>query len=291
MQDHKKNLLGLLFATFFISTSGVLGRYIKMSPEVIICFRALIAMVFLFLFCIYKKLSFKVNSKQDKLTFFIAGVFMALHWVTYFYALKLSSVAVGMLSLYAYPAFITLLEPFFFKQKLSGVNLIMAGVVLLGIYILAPELDLGSDIIQGVMFGVFSALCYAIRILLMKQLVVRYHGSMLMFYQMVIVTLLLSPFLFQKDISAITTQYPYLLILGILTTAVGHTLLTLMLKYFRASTASIISSIQPVFGTILGFLLLHETPKVNTIIGGCLILGTVLVESIRSGRKTQVAKN
>lgn len=280
--NHTQHLLQLVLATFFISTSGVLGRYIKLSPEVIVWFRAAIAMLFLLGFCKYLGVSLKIRSAKDRGTFLIAGVFMALHWVTYFYALKLSNVAVGMLSLYTYPVITTFLEPLFFKNKLSGVHLLLGAMVLLGVYILAPEISLGSNMIQGIFFGVFSAFCYAIRFLLMKKLVSSYHGSMLMFYQMLIVAAVTIPYLFIKDVSSVSHQYPYLLLLGILTTAVGHTLMTLMLKHFKASTASIISSIQPVFGIILAFVFLSEIPSLNTFIGGFLILSTVVIESIRS---------
>ncbi|OSY89041.1 multidrug transporter [Tenacibaculum holothuriorum] len=280
--SHTKHLSQLVLATLFISTSGVLGKYIKLSPEVIVWFRAAIAMMFLFGFCKVKNISLKVKSQKDRFTFIIAGVFMALHWVTYFYALKLSNVAVGMLSLYTYPVITTFLEPFFFKNKLSKVHLLLGAMVLLGVYILAPEMHLESSMIQGIAFGVFSAFCYAIRFLLMKKLVVQYHGSMLMFYQMLIVAFVTIPYLFLKDISNISHQYPYVLILGILTTAIGHTLLTLKLKHFKASTASIISSIQPVFGIVLAFLFLNEVPKLQTFFGGLLILSTVIIESIRS---------
>lgn len=280
--SHSKHLFQLVLATLFISTSGVLGKYIKLSPEVIVWFRAVIAFVFLLGFCKIKSISLSIKTHKDRFIFLIAGVFMALHWITYFYALKLSNVAVGMLSLYTYPVITTFLEPFFFKGKLSKVHVLLGIMVLLGVYILAPELNLESSMIQGIGFGVLSAFCYAIRFLLMKQMVVKYHGSMLMFYQMIIVSFITLPYLILKDISNITHQYPYVLILGIVTTALGHTLLTLKLKYFKASTASIISSVQPVFGIILAFIFLHEIPTLKTFFGGLLILSTVVIESIRS---------
>ena len=43
-----KNLSNLILATLFISTSGVLGKYIAMPSEVIIWFRSAFAMIFLY---------------------------------------------------------------------------------------------------------------------------------------------------------------------------------------------------------------------------------------------------
>ncbi|MGB1043287.1 MAG: EamA family transporter, partial [Tenacibaculum sp.] len=54
------------------------------------------------------------------------------------------------------------------------------------------------------------------------------------------------------------------------------------LKFFTATSATIISSLQPIFGIILAFIFLNEIPNLNTFIGGSLILATVVIESVRS---------
>lgn len=280
--SHVKNLSSLLLATLFISTSGVLGRYIALPTEIIIWFRASLAMVFLYVFCKYKKIDLSIKSSKDYLPFFISGLFMAAHWITYFYALKLANVALGVLSLYTFPIIITLLEPLFLKVKFNPIYILFGVMVLTGLYILTPEFTLESSQVRGVLFGVFSAFCYAIRILILKQQVANYDGSMLMFYQTLIITILLFPTLFFMDVSGLESQFPFLLLLAFITTAVGHSLMLHSLKFFSASTASIISSLQPIFGIILAFLFLQEIPTWNTFWGGSLILLTVVIESFRS---------
>jgi drug/metabolite transporter (DMT)-like permease len=279
---HTKNLFGLLLATLFISTSGVLGKYIAMPTEVIIWFRASLAMVFLYIYCKYKKIDLAIKSKKDYKPFLISGILMAAHWITYFYALKLSNVALGVLSLYTFPIIIALLEPLFLKIKFNPIYILLGFMVLTGLYILTPEFNIESSQVKGILFGVFSAFCYAIRILILKQHVANYNGTMLMFYQTLIITILLLPTLFFMDLSGLQSQIPYLLLLALLTTAIGHSLMLHSLKFFSASTASIISSLQPIFGIILAFIFLHEIPSFNTYIGGSLILLTVVIESIRS---------
>jgi len=279
---HVKNISGLLLATLFISTSGVLGKYIAMPVEVIIWFRAAIAMVFIYLYCKYKKIDLTIKSSKDYKPFFISGVLMALHWITYFYALKLSNVALGVLSLYTFPIIIALLEPLFFKVKFNPIYILLGLMVLTGLFILTPEFNIESTQVKGILFGVFSAFCFALRILILKQHVAQYNGSMLMFYQTLIITILLVPTLFFMDVSGVETQFPYLLLLAFLTTAIGHSLMLHSLKFFSASTASIISSLQPVFGIILAYFFLQEIPTINTFWGGSLILLTVVIESIRS---------
>lgn len=280
--SYVKQLSGLLLAAFFISTSGVLGKYIALPSEIIIWFRSILAMAFLFMYCKYKKISLKINATKDYKTFIIGGVLMAAHWVTYFYALKLANVALGVLSLYTFPIIIALLEPLFLKVKFNPIYIVLGVLVLAGLYILMPNFNLESSQVKGILFGVFSAFCYAIRILIMKQHVAKYNGTMLMFYQTVIITVLLLPTLFFMDVSNLQSQLPYLLLLAFLTTAVGHSLMLHSLKHFSAATASIISSLQPIFGICLAFLFLNETPTIHTFWGGSLILLTVVIEGIRT---------
>ena len=280
--SHAKNLSGIILATLFISTSGVLGKYIAMPSEVIVWFRSVFAMVILYVFCRFKKIDLTIQSRRHLFPFLMGGIFMGAHWITYFYALKLSNVAIGMLSLYTFPVMIAFLEPLFLKIKFNPIHIVLGLMVLLGLYILAPEFDIKNTQVQGVLFGLLSALSYSIRILILKQYVIQYNGVMLMFYQTVIITVLLVPVLFFMDVSGFQEQLPYLLLLALLTTAIGHSLMVHSLQFFTASTASIISSIQPVFGIILAFIFLKEVPTWNTFIGGSLILATVVIESIRS---------
>jgi drug/metabolite transporter (DMT)-like permease len=284
---HLNHVLWLTLATIFISTSGALGKYIDMPIPVLIWWRCALAAVFLFLFCKYKKIKLKVYSGSDKLTFIISAVFLGAHWITYFYALKVSNVAIGMLSLFTFPLITAFLEPLFSKEKFDPIHIVLGALVLIGIYFLAPELDFESSALQGVLFGLISAVCYAIRTLMLKRHVGNYNGSMLMFYQVLILSALLIPSLAFMDTSSIATQYPYVILLALLTTAIGHTLFVNSLKYFKVSTASIIASTQPIFGIIIAFLFLNEIPTWNTFIGGTLIISTVVIESIRSKSKSK----
>jgi drug/metabolite transporter (DMT)-like permease len=281
-KSHSNHVLLLTLATLFVSTSGALGRFIAMPTPVLIWWRAGLAAVFLFVFCRYKGLKLQIHNGKDRWTFLLAGAFMGAHWITYFLALKLSGVAIGMLSLFTFPVIIALLEPLFSKTKFDPVHILFGILVLIGVYMLAPELDPKSSLLQGVLFGLLSAVFYAIRVLLLKRHVRQYNPTMLMFYQVSIIFVLLIPVSFFMDMSNIKTQYPYVILLALLTTAIGHTMFVNSLKYFKASTASIIGSIQPVFGIIIAYFFLNEVPTPHTFIGGTLILTTVVIESIRS---------
>lgn len=280
--QHNSQLLLLTLATLLISTSGTLGKFIDLPTPVIIWCRSALGALFLFIFCRYKKLNINIKSKKDIPSIVLGALLLGAHWITYFYALKLSNVAIGMLSMFTFPVITALLEPFFTKTKMNPVHIVLALMVLLGIYILAPDINFENSNLKGILFGVFSALCYALRILILKRHVHVYSGTVLMMQQALIVCIILTPVMFKMDISNMQSQLPYLIILGLVTTAIGHSLFIASLKYFSASTASIIGSMQPIFGILIAFIFLNEVPTINTFIGGTLILSTVIIESVRS---------
>lgn len=286
MKSHYKQFLLLNIATLFISTSGALGKFIDMPTPVIVWWRSSIALIFLFIFCKFRKISLKIDSKKDVRSFILSAVFMGGHWITYFYSLKLSNVAIGMLSLYTFPVITALLEPIFIKVKLDPIHIVLGLMVLLGIYFLAPDFNIEGAHVQGIILGLLSALCYALRILILKPLTSHYNGTMLMLYQLLILTFLLAPCLILMDTSGIKTQYPYVLILALLTTAIGHSIFVHTLKYFKVSTATIMTSALPIYGILIAFLFLGEVPNSNVYIGGLLIISTVFIEGIRSARKS-----
>ena len=143
-KSHLNQLLLLTLATLFISTSGALGKFIALPIPVIIWFRSALAALFLLVFCLYKGINLKIYNGKDRWTFFLGAIFMGAHWITYFYALKLSNVAIGMLSLFTFPVITALLEPLFSKVKFDPIHILLGILVLIGIYILAPNFNLNS---------------------------------------------------------------------------------------------------------------------------------------------------
>ena len=281
---HIKHLVELNIAMMFISTSGVLGRFISMPPPLTIWWRSFLTVFCLGLYIWYKKINIKINSKRDLTTILISGFFMGAHWVTYFYALKLSGVAIGMLAMFTYPIITVFLEPVFFKTRLDLKHVFLGGLVLVGIYFLTPELTTENNVSLGVLFGIVSAVFYSIRNILMKKKTANYHGSMLMFYQMIVIAALLIPVFFIFEGSPTNNDWFGLAALALFTTAIGHTLFVLSMKHFSIGTISIISSVQPIYGILFGMLFLGEIPASKTIIGGILILSTVVIESYYSNK-------
>lgn len=282
---HIKNLLELSLATLLISTSAVLGKYIDMPAAIIIWWRSVLAFIILLAICWYSKISLKLDSKKDYLVSIISGLFLAAHWVTYFLAIKLSNVSIGMLSLFTFPTITTLLEPLLTKTKFEKAHLLLGILVLIGIYFLVPEFNIENTHAKGIMLGVFSAFLFSLRNIILKQNARKYDGKMLMMQQLIIVTIAVSPCLYFLDTTNITTQYPYIILLALFSTVFGHSLFINSLKHFSASTASIIISAQPIYGIIIAYFVLSEVPNQGTFFGGLLIISTVIIESVRTRNK------
>ncbi len=279
-----RHLLEINAAMLFISTSGALGRYIQLSVPLLIAARAVLAFLILFIYCKWRGFSLKV-SKKDVLPIILSGILLGLHWLTYFYALKLSNVAIGMLSLFTYPILTSFLEPIVLKTKFERVHLFLGFLVLTGIYFLVPSFDAKNSYTIAVGIGVLSALFYAMRNLILKNRVSNYNGSMLMCFQMAIIGIFLSPFFFTNEFSELESQWSSILVLALLTTAIGHTLFLNSFKHFSVTTASILSSVQPIYGILIGMVFLWEIPSLWTVLGGFFILSSVVIESVRSYEK------
>ncbi|WP_375252606.1 DMT family transporter [Dokdonia donghaensis] len=278
-----RHILEINLAMLFVSTSGVLGRYIDLPPAVTIGIRSFLAMLLLGLFVKWKGFSFKL-ARKDILAIALSGVFMGLHWITYFYSLQLSNVAIGMLSLFTYPVMTSLLEPVFLKTQFSKMHLLLGVLVLIGIYFLAPSFDTENDYFLAILIGLLSALCFAIRNLLVKTKIGSYNGSVVMWYQTLVIAIMLIPAYFIFDAEGFVKELPYIGMLALITTALGHTMFLFSIKRFSVTAASLMGSVQPIYGIILGIIFLNEIPGWRTVLGGSLILFSVVVESLRASR-------
>ncbi|MDA9016307.1 DMT family transporter [Flavobacteriaceae bacterium] len=272
-------------AMLCVSTSGALGRFISLPPPLTIWSRAVVAFVLLFGYVIWGKKRIRLDFKKEGVAALLSGVLMAGHWVAYFFALQWSSVAIGMLSLFTYPMITLLLEPFFFDVRYQKRHLLLGIMILTGVYFLATSFELDNTVTQGVLMGMLSSFCYALRNILMKQKIETVDGSVLMLYQMGVTVLILLPALYYFEPTSYVKDLPYLLLLGIVTTAIGHTLFLSSFKKFSVGTVSIMSGIQPIYGILLGIVFLSEIPSSRSIIGGILIILTVLIEQ-KSTRTT-----
>jgi len=254
MKSKLKEVLELNIATIILGSSGVLGKLILISPPVIILIRSIIAYFFIWFILHLSKSSSTPQIMKAPRFFIISGLLMAAHWVLYFIALDVTSVAVAFISVFTFPVFTTLLEPLFFKSKLQLIDLLASLLVIVGILILVPDVSLSNNVTLGAFLGILSALFYALRNLMNKRYIHVYSGTFIMMQQMLIVSIILAPAIFIFPFNPGKSDMLWLVILGVGTTGIGHTLFVRSLKHFKTSTASIITSLQPIYGIMLAVI-------------------------------------
>jgi drug/metabolite transporter (DMT)-like permease len=232
----------------------------------------------------YTKQSYRLGSKRDYMMAGLLGSLLAIHWVTYFHAMQVSTVAVGVIALYTYPVITVFLEPLFHGETPHIADIISSIAVLFGIYLIVPEFSLDNSTLVGVLFGVFSALMMSLRNIMQRRYFSAYKASHSLFYQTLVVMLVLVVFI-DTDISVIeSSQWWLLLLLGIVFTALPHTLFANGLLHLKAKTASLIACVQVVYAAIFAAVILGEWLTWNVVAGGLIVVSAAMYESLPKKR-------
>jgi len=292
LSEHQKSLVLLHLSVLLFGGTALFSHLLPWSALDITFFRCVVAVMTLLIIIKLQGDKLLLASLADYKMALILGVTVGLHWVTYFYAMQLAGVAVGMLSFFCYPLVTVFLEPLFNKTKPHPRDILCAITVFIGLFLLIPELSLENDTTLGVMVGIGSGFLFALRNVLHKQYFSHYKGTQAMFYQTLVVAVMLVSFVdFNPfDMSGLWTnqgigELGLLLILGAVFTAAPHAFLAQCFSQLSAKTAGLISCLQPLYGAALAALVLGQWPSANVYIGGSLIVTAAVLETILVTRK------
>ncbi len=287
MQSQQQSLIYLHIAVLLFGGTALFAKLIGLNALDITAYRAAIAGVAICVLLTLQKKPIKLRRAKDYVIAILLGIAVGIHWVTYFAGMQLAGITVGMLAFFTYPVITVFLEPLFNKSKPKTKDIISAVMVITGIYLLIPNVNLGDDITLGVVTGVVSALFFAIRNITHKRYFSEYGGPQTMFYQTLVASLMLCAFIEVSITQINDADLILLLIAGVVFTAMPHSLFAASLKNLSAATAGLISCLQPLYGTILAIIILHERPSVITLIGGALIVSAACFETWSISRKKQ----
>jgi drug/metabolite transporter (DMT)-like permease len=287
MTSSPLGLPALYLSIFLLALTGLFAKLIPLDATSIIQLRSVVAAVGLASFMAAQRRRPRLRGLRAYVGVYALGLLLGLHWVTFFHAMQVSSVAVGMLAMFTFPIITILLEPFFTTRKLMVGDLVAGLVVLAGLGIMVgPGLtDLRQPVTQGVLFGLFSALLFALRNLLQKYLYVGESSDGLILHQVIAIALVLIPFVDYPRAQALDgAGVVNILLLGLLSTAAGHTLLAFSLKQLSAKSVALIQCLQPPLAALLAWWVIGETPGAAVLIGGGMILSIAAYESLRQTR-------
>lgn len=283
--DQFKGLLSLHSGLLLFGGTALFSQTIALNALDMTTWRCLIAAVLLLGWLLFKRQPLLFASSGHNLGILGLSVLVGLHWITYFHAMQVAGVTVGILALFTYPVMAVLLEPLFDRVRLKLKDLLAALLVVGGVSLMTPSLNPDDPIALGVFWGVLSALLFTLRNLLMKKYYSSYSPVQTMGWQSALVAVMLLPFAGAEVLNLPEAQWVQLLLLGTVFTAAPHTLLANSLRYLKAASISLISCLQPVYGALLAFLLLGEQPELMTLIGGSLIIAAAVNETLGK-RKT-----
>ncbi len=271
------HLAGLLFGG-----TSLFSRMIEMSAINMTAIRTVIAVLALFAVLSFRRQALGLATFRHGLLMLVSGVLLGLHWITYFHAMQISSIAVGMIALFTYPMITIFLEPMMKGNLPARADILCGIVVLLGVLLMVPRFSLESVVTQGVLWGVFSAFLFSIRNIIQRHYLSEYGGEVSIMYQGLVVSIM--TFCFVDDVPNFTeiAIWVQLIVLGALFTALPHVLFAKGLRVLNAKTVSLVSCLQPVYATFFALILLHERPAFLTLIGGVLIVVAAVWETYRA---------
>jgi len=290
MDPVKRSLYSLHLTVILLGGTALFSQIIPLSAMAITLGRSFFACVFLYLLVRILGESMRLDSKRDYLMGALLGIVMAAHWVTYFLAMQLSSVSVGIIALFTFPVITVLLEPIFEGIKLAWQDICSALVVFIGIAIMVPDVSFDNDVTLGIGVGVFSAFLYSLRYLMHRKFFAHYSGTRAMAYQTLIVTGCIALLGIEEIATADAHTWGLLAALGIFFTAVPHAAVAAALRHLRAKTFSLVACMQPFYGVVFAILLLDEDPRWQTIVGGLMVISAAVYETINTQRAQQSAK-
>lgn len=265
--------------------TGLFGKFISLPAPHIVLGRVFFASVSMGLYFLFRKKEIRLARGADYAAMAAVGAVLALHWTAFYLSVKLSTVAIGVLTFAAYPIFVTFLEPFFFREELRGADVIAAFVMFGGVLLVVPSTGAGPDMTAGMIWGMVGSVSYAVMSLLNRKFVSRYEGSVVAFYEQGTAALLMFPILLFDRPHASALDWALLAVLGVVLTGVAHSLFISGMRSVRAQTAGVIASLESVYGIASAALLIGEFPTLRELAGGAVILGTAFVSTLRSSRE------
>ncbi len=282
----RKAFIQLHTAVFLAGFTGILGRLITLNEGLLVWYRLMITAVTMWIvFSLAKRIH--AISTADKWKIAGTGFIAALHWVSFYGAIKYANVSVALVCFSSIGFFTALLEPLMLKRKFVAIELLLGLLAMAGIYII---FHFDARYKTGIIIGVISALLAAVVPIFTRQLLQRMNAETLMSWEISggFVTLsLLLPFYLQRfpvpSILPGWSDLGWLLVLSWACSVWAFQLSASALQKISAFTVNLSYNLEPVYGIVLAFLVFGENTRLHASFyaGFSLILLAVALQTIR----------
>lgn len=279
--------LVLVVALLAVSTSSVMARFLpEVSSIVIALWRLVFASFAVWLYSFFKPQN-KIK-KQNIIPFVLSGFFLGLHFICFYQAVKLTSIANATLLGITAPMFTLLIEHFVFKRKFKKIVFIGFAVALFGTLMITGFSASTTDSAEiGKLYGLSAALCIAVVYLLANK--IRAETSTVSYTRLLY--LIAALFLFviastngENIFELNKSDYLWLLALGLIPTILGHSLLYYGIKFTSPTIIASVPLGEPVIASVLAWMIFLEKVPFITLAGGILILFGVYLIIVNSPR-------
>jgi len=275
------NLAFLTLGMLSMSQAGVLIKLTAASIYSVAFYRVLIASLILFIMYPKDIIScFKSITLKDFFYFFSAGFFLSLHFLTWNESFKYITVATATLVIATSPIFVSLFAYIFFKEKPNKNFYISFVLCFLGLILVSFESILSSrDDSIGLVYVFLSTLLFVFYFLLGKKNRKKTSTGVYLFNLYFSSSIVSFFFYIFNEPSFVYTEYNYLffILLAVFPTLIGHGSVNHVINYFKASTVSMNQLVQPLFASVVAYLILNETVTYISVFGYFFILVGVFV--------------
>jgi len=219
----------------------------------------------------------------------LGGIAIALHWITFFHAIKVANVSITLATMASGALFTAILEPIWYKRKFIGYELVFGLLVILGLAII---FQVNSEYKLGFWLGLLSTFLGAIFTLINGRLVMEERPTTITFYELLVGAICVTLYGFSvSDMTLPFTSLPMAdwLFLGILVTvctAYAFIASVKVMRYIRPFTVMLTVNLEPVYGIVLAYFIFGEDEKMhpNFYLGALIILVTVITNGILKNR-------
>jgi drug/metabolite transporter (DMT)-like permease len=266
-------LLALHAAVALFGFAALFGKWLVLPPAVIVLGRTLVAAIALAALAAWRR-----SLVPPDRGLAANGVVLAVHWLTFFEAIQVASVAIGLLGYATFPLFVLVLERVLLGRRWSSREASTALVGAAGLVVLVPSFDFGDATLRGLAWGTFSGATFAWLAVRSRRHAQTHAPVAVALWQNAFAALVLAPLAIVSSASwPDERDVALIVVLGLVCTALAHTLFIASLRRLSAHTASVVATLEPVYGIALAAWLLAEWPTGRTLVGAALILGAALV--------------
>ncbi len=282
----------IIIAAIIWGSLGTVVRLVDLPVLVIVFYRVFFASASVLIYIVTRRKIDRLAVGRNIYFIIFMGLLLALNWISFFYSIRLTTVANAVLITYTAPIFVAILAPLILKEKLERITILTLAISLVGAALIAsPSVaGLSKRDLMGIIWASVSAITYAILVILAKPLTGKVHVSAMIFYEELAGAVILSPvfFIYKFDISLTTMLV--LFVIGAFHTALAAGLYLSGLREVKAQQVGVFTYLDPVSAVVFAAFFLREIPRLTTVLGGGLVIisGLILVYVTRERVQTEV---